>query len=96
MVPNAKADMCFGGPGEPDEDPSTAGTAGTAGTFSLSGASGASGASGEAGEAGEAGARSALQGIPTRRYAGGSLMFVGALGSIWLVARRKSGSPRPE
>jgi hypothetical protein len=39
---------------------------------------------------------SSLDAVPTRRYAGGSLAFVGALGSIWLVARRKSGSPRPE
>ena len=54
------------------------------------------GAAGAAGEAGAAGAVSALHGVPTRRYAGGSLLFVGALGSIWLVARRKSGSRRPE
>lgn len=72
LAPNAKADMCFGGGGDPDEDP------------------------GDAGAAGEAGAVSALQAVPTRRFAGGSLVFVGALGSIWLVARRKSGSPRPE
>lgn len=47
-------------------------------------------AKGTAGEAGEA-ATSALTRPSSRRYAGGGLVFVGALGSLWLLGRRKNG-----
>jgi len=46
---------------------------------------------GSGGETGASGATSALSPRVSGRYAGATLVLVGALGSVWLAARRKSG-----